>query len=336
MLLLAPAQAELTARIRGQTRDLGISLAEAESAATLNAGAAADAGNAQSADLVVWAESNSATGLTVHILELETGQLRSRAVSTPANEALASSTTAEMGALVVRSELSALLGERQARHEAAAQAAAAAAASASSRQSTPSAQPPAASETQPAARVAPRPFGPSGPWLLAFGYRPDRPFKSAWAHGFALAARRDLGGFALGLAASVALPVTATKADNRISLQRTQLRLEGLKQWIVVPRVRLALGLAASLALDRRSTERANEDYEATSPSMSPSGSFGLFAEAQFLFVPGVGGFVAGGADAVPWRTKFVVEDGMQQTTVATLSWLDPWVMVGLFTRFGR
>jgi hypothetical protein len=333
VLLLAPAQAELTARIRGQTRDLGIAIEQAEPEAALTAAAATEAGRAQGADLVVWAESSGANGLTLHILELETGQLRSRAVSTPANETLASSTTAEMGGLVVRSELSALLAERQARHEAAAQRASAP--DASQRSAAPPSTTPAP-EVQPPPSVPPRPFPPSGPWLLAFGYRPDRPLKSAWAHGFALTARRDLAGFALGLSASASLPVPLARADSRISLSRVQLRLEGLKQWSVSERTRLALGLAANLSFNRRSTERAGADREATAASTSVSGSFGLFAEAQWLFVPGVGGFVAGGADAVPWRTKFVLDDGDQETRLATLSWLDPWVMVGLFTRFGR
>ncbi|HEX6240205.1 MAG TPA: hypothetical protein VFZ61_04910, partial [Polyangiales bacterium] len=171
---------------------------------------------------------------------------------------------------------------------------------------------------------------------LAVGYRPSHPLpRDEWAHALALAARRDLSSFALGLNLSAAFPLSITGDGVRLSLQRTELRLEGLKQWELGTRVRLGLGLAASVVFDRRSTEQAGEDRAATPAAMIPSGGFGALVELQCLFSRHVGGLVAGGADGVPWRTRFVVDDGDAQSQIGRLFWLNPWLMVGLFTRFG-
>lgn len=328
VLLLAPAQAELTARIRGQTRDLGIELEQAEPPVTLDAAEAGRAGAEHQAEVVVWAEQSGAAGLRLHILERETGQLRSRSVSTPAKETLASSTTAEMGALVVRSELSALLAEQRARRETQPEPAPEPAPRTVVSQPVP--KPPA----PPPAPVA-KPLAPSGPWLVGLAYRLSRPLKTTLTHGLGLTARRDLGGFALGLQLSAAFPASLARDSTRISLQRTQLGVDALKQWQPIERLRIGLGVAARLAFDRRSTERPGDSLAATAGATSVSAGFGLLLELQWLFARGVGAFVAGGADGVPWRTRFVVREGDTNRPVARLSWLDPWLTVGLFTRFG-
>ena len=175
-----------------------------------------------------------------------------------------------------------------------------------------------------------------GPWLLGLGYRPSHPLPhDDWAHALALAARRDLGGFALGLNLSAAFPLSISGDGVELALQRTELRVEGLKQWEVGRRVRLGLGVGASVVFDRRSTEQAGDQREATAATMRPSGGFGALAELQCLLSGHVGLLVAGGADGVPWRTRFVVDDGDTQTQIGRLFWLNPWLMVGLFTRFG-
>lgn len=328
VLLLSPAHAELTARIRGQTRDLGIVLEQAEPSAALSAAEAKRAGAEHQAEVVVWAEAGGAAELRLHILELETGQLRSRVVSTPANETLASSTTAEMGALVVRSELAALLAEQRARREVNATAVP---------EPEPHQAPPPPKRVEPVAppALAAPVLAPSGPWLLGLGYRLTRPLKGTLTHGLGLGVRRDLAGFALGLHAAAALPASLSRNGTRITLQRTQLAIDALKQWQLTERLRLGLGIVARVAFDRRTTELPGESLLATQAAVHASGAFGLFLELQWLFARGVGGFVAGGADAVPWRTRFVVRDGTEQRSVARLSWLDPWCTVGLFTRFG-
>lgn len=338
VLLLAPAQAELSARIRGQTRDLGIRLELAEPAPALDARAAERAAQEHGADVVVWAEASATTQLSLHILELETGRVRSRSVATPPNETLASSTTAEMGALVVRSELSALLAERTVRHEKVA-------APPPPRPDVATAPAPAPPPPRPAAPqpAPPAPtrvridIGQAGPWLIGLAYRASHPIQnpSRWAHSLSLTSRRDLAGFALGLQVNVSVPFSVAGDEARISLQRTQLRVEGLKWWEPTQRVRLALGVAASLLLDRRSTDSADESWTKSPATTLTSGSFGLLGELSFRFSRDVGGFLAAGADAVPWRTRFVTEDEGQQSTIARLFWLDPWLMVGLFTRFG-
>jgi hypothetical protein len=65
------------------------------------------------------------------------------------------------------------------------------------------------------------------------------------------------------------------------------------------------------------------------------SGGFGLSGQLEWQFSRSLGGLVGLGADAVPWRTRFVYEDGGKGGVVARLSWLDIWALVGFFTRFG-
>jgi hypothetical protein len=326
VLLMAPREAELTARILGQTRDLGVLLEVADGSPPPGREAASAAGRAHRAAIVVWPEARGAAGLDLHVLEVDTGELRTRRVSTPEKETLASSTTAEMAALVVRSELSALLSELKAKRE---------------KPATPavnaSAPPPPARHVVSPAPVATAPAAPADqpPWRLLLAYRPSRPFRTSFAHALALGVRRDLGGFALGATALGSLPFTIARADTEIRLNRLQLRLEGHKYWDVRPDLRLALGIAAGLSVDFRSTRKVAADMVRTGDTTTFSGSFGLLAQLDWLFSRRVGLTVALGADGVPWRTKFVYTDEGNGGQVARLSWLDIWALVGIFTRFG-
>src|SRR5687768_16429847 len=63
VLLMAPAEAELTARILGQTRDLGVTLEVADGAAPQSSELAALAGRARAAAIVVWTQPRRGTGL---------------------------------------------------------------------------------------------------------------------------------------------------------------------------------------------------------------------------------------------------------------------------------
>jgi hypothetical protein len=326
VLLIAPADAELTARILGQTRDLGVALEVADDQGPQDAQAAAEAGRAHAAAIVVWTEAHGAAGLDLFVLEIDTRELRTRRVSTPEKEALASSTTAEMAALVVRSELSALLSEIKAKRERAQAENAAAKNLPASTSAAAAGQDKAPPPTPP---QAPR------PWLLSFAYRPSRPFHGTFAHGLALGARRDLAGFALGLSAIGTFPIRLAQAGTEIHLNRLQLRLEGQKRWQVLPSLGLLLGVAASLSIDFRSTKQVQAPLVATGDSSTFSGGFGLLGQLEWQFSRPVGLLLGIGADAVPWRTRFIYQDGGEGGVVARLSWLDVWALVGFFTRFG-
>jgi hypothetical protein len=326
VLLMAPAEAELTARILGQTRDLGVTLEVADGSPPAGREAASAAGRAHKAAIVVWPAAHGAAGLDLHVLEVETGELRTRRVSTPERETLASSTTAEMAALVVRSELSALLSELRAKRESA---------PVPSVNTREVAAPPSKIENQTPLSAPPSPAIDEPGWRLLLAYRPSRPFRSTFAHALALGLRRDLSGFAFGATTIASLPLTVGRAGTEIRLNRLQLRLEGQKYWDVRPDLRFALGVAAGLSIDFRSTRKVAEDMVRTGNATTFSGSFGLLAQLDWLFSQRVGATLGLGADAVPWRTKFVYDDGAAGGQVARLSWLDIWGLVGFFTRFG-
>lgn len=324
VLLMAPAEAELTARILGQTRDLGVTLEVADGSPPAGREAAGAAGRAHKAAIVVWPEAHGAAGLDLHVLEVDTGELRTRRVSTPEKETLASSTTAEMAALVVRSELSALLSELKAKRE-----------NPPAPALKPNEPPPATKAVnQPTATPPPAPVDQPR-WRIQLAYRPSRPFRSTFAHALALGLRRDLGGFALGASAVGSLPFTIARAGTEIRLNRLQLRLEAQKYWDVRADLRFALGIAAGVSVDFRSTRKVSEAMVRTGDATTFSGSFGLLAQLDWLFSERVGLAVGLGADGVPWRTKFVYTDGASGGQVARLSWLDIWALVGFFTRFG-
>jgi hypothetical protein len=325
VLLMAPAEAELTARILGQTRDLGVMLEVADGPGPGDREAASAAGRAHGAAIVVWIEAHGVAGLDLRVLEVDTGELRARRVSTPEKETLASSTTAEMAALVVRSELSALLSELKAKRENAP-----AQTTATSEVTT--LPPKVESEAVTSAPAAPR-AEPAG--RLSLGYRPSRPFRSTFAHALGLGYRHELSGFALGGSVFGSLPLTVARKGTEIRLNRVQLRLEGHKYWDVRPDLRLALGVAAGLSIDLRSTRKVAEAMVRTEDAATFSGSFGLLAQLDWLFSERFGALLAMGADGVPWRTKFVYADGGNGGQVARLSWLDIWALVGFFTRFG-
>jgi hypothetical protein len=325
VLLIAPTEAELTARILGQTRDLGVSLQVIDGNGPKDGPSAAELGRHYAAAIVVWTETHGAAGLDLHVLEVDTGELRTRRVSTPEKEALASSTTAEMAALVVRSELSALLSEIEAKRES---------------KPSQSVNPvePAAQAESPApepAGAAPTPAAAGFPWTVALAYRPSRPFRTTFAHGLALGLRRDLLGFALGATLLGTLPFRIENAGTELRLTRLQLRLEAQKPWEVRPSLRLILGLAAGLSVDFRSTEQVEAPKVRTTDAATLSASFGLIGQLEWLFSTRVGAVLGVGADGVPWRTKFVYRDGAKTGVVARLSWLDVWALVGFFTRFG-
>jgi hypothetical protein len=173
------------------------------------------------------------------------------------------------------------------------------------------------------------------PWTLSLAYRPSHPFHDTFAHGFALGLRRDLAGFALGFTTVASLPLSLEDAGTEIRLTRLSLRLEGLKRWLPHPGLQLALGVAASLGLDFRSTAQVPAPMIATGDAVTVTGAFGLLGQLEWAFSRHLGAMLGVGADVVPWRTKFVYEDGAEGGVVARLSWLDVWALVGFFTRFG-
>jgi hypothetical protein len=325
VLLIAPAEPELLARILGQTQDLGVSLDVTHEPLPQDADSARVQGRARGAAIVVWSQARGSAGFTLYVLEVDGTQLRTREVSTPEKETLASSTTAEMAALVVRSELSALLSEIRAKNEL----------NAASRVPSPGPAQPAARTQASATEGQPTTAPPMRPWAVTVAYRPSLPFPKTFAHGFALGVRRDLSRFAVGLSGIGALPLSLSQDATEIRIHRLQIRLEGLMRFPLLSRLELALGLAASVGFDFRSTEKVAPSMVGTADATTVSGAFGLLGQLEWRFSDRVGTVLGLGADAVPWRTKFVYEDGQGGGVVARLSWLEAWALLGLSVRFG-
>jgi hypothetical protein len=321
VLLLGAKDAELTARVHGQTRDLPLLLDVVDPGGRPDRERAEQLAREHAAQVVVWSEATGGASLRLYVLDLGSAQLRSRDVAARERETLAASTTAEMAALVVRSELSSTLAERDAAPAAA----------------PPPPPPPLPPPAPPAAaRPAPVPPPAPNPWLLAAGYRLSLPIKDELAHAAALALRRDVGRFALGVAGYAAGPLELERAGTQIRVRRFGLRLEALWGPQIAARTRLWLGLAGGCTGNARSTRSVGSEQQPTADELRWSGLLGPQAELHWQPLRYLGLSLALGFDFVLWRTKFAYEDAGGQATLEAFSRIEPWAMAGLFTRFGR
>jgi hypothetical protein len=333
VLLLAPSDAEISVRVRGQTRDLPLLLEVAEADEPFDRDEAERLGRERAAHVVVWSEPSGGRNLRVYVLDLSSAALRVRDVVAPAREALAASTTAEIAALVVRSELSGLLAERDAALARAAALAADAAAPPVTTVVEPPAQPAPIQRSQ---KAAPAPAkGRERPWLLGAGYRASRPLSRALSHAGTLTLRRDLGSFALGLSGYAAGPLELADADTRVRLRRFGMRGEALRGLALGPRARLWFGAALGCAGTARTTHTVGQEQRPTANAVSWSGNVGVSGELHWQALPFFGLSLALGVDFVLWRTKFAYEDADGRQPLNALSRFDPWAIAGLFTRFG-
>jgi hypothetical protein len=324
VLLLGAQEAELTARVHGQTRDLPLLLDVVDPGVPLGREQAERLGREHAAQVVVWSEATGNASLRVYVLDLESAQLRARDVVAPERETLAASTTAEIAALVVRSELSSSLAERDA-------ALAAAAISAPPPAPAPAPAPPASEPARPAASPPPAP----GPWLLAAGYRLSLPIAYELGQAGTFALRRDVASFAIGVGAYAAGPLQLERAGTQVRVQRFGLRFEAL--WgATLTHTRLWLGAAAGCTGSARSTQEVGGDQRRTSDALNWSGNLGPLAELHWQPLRYLGLYLALGIDFVLWRTKFAYEDASGVETLDTFSPLEPWATAGLFTRLGR
>lgn len=322
MLLLAGDAAErdeeLTARIRGQTRDLAVTLKVASEAPPITAESARQHARLEAAQIAVWTEATGPAGLRVRVLDVESGGLRTRDVSTSQREALASSTTAEMAALVVRSELSALLAERAA----------------------PSLPPLAASVLEPPPAPPapvpsrPTPKGDSPTWFLALGYRLSSPIRDALAHGYALAGRRELGTLLLGVSAVAVHPITLSDSEVELRLLRGGVRSELLRALSLGTALRLSVGGALGAVVTGRTTRSARLPLQGQASAVTAGATAGLLTELHWQWSRVLGLWLGAGVDAVLWRTKFAYELPEGRHQLGSLARFEPWLTVGFFARW--
>jgi len=313
-------EAELTARIRGQTRDMTLQLRVHRQQAPITADGAGEQARASQAQIVVWTEATGPTGLKVRILDVASGELRARSVSTSEREALASSTMAEMAALVVRSELAALLAERAAR--------------ARRPPPEPTPAPPPEPAPPPSAPMPVRPPHADASWLVALGYRPSLPIRDQLAHGVALAGRRELGKLVLGVVGQLAAPFTLSDPETRIRLRRGGLRAEALRALMLSARLRLLLGGAAGLTLTGRTTRAVRPPLQGAGGAITAGATLGLLTELHWQASRRLGVWLGAGVDGVLWRTKFAYESAAGRHQLGSLARFEPWLMLGFFARW--
>lgn len=334
VLVLQTGDGETAKRIRGQTQDLNVTLLFATRPPPIDAVSARSEAQHAAAQAVVWTESTAPRALTVHVLDVESGALHQREIPLSTRDALAQSAGAEMAALVVRGELSALLSERETR--------------AHTKPKTNTRDVVEAPETtqRPAARTstvrlptrpssAPRALLPlKKPWHAALGYRPSLPIRETVAHALALTVRRDVHRFALGASAHAAWPLTLANDAARVRVFRAGLRLEALRSVLLTQRFELLIGANAGFTLHTRTTKRVSSSLQANDGSTSVSGALGLLAELQARLSEHVGVSAAAGLEGVLWRTKFTYQSAAGERRVAALKMAEPWMILGFFARW--
>jgi hypothetical protein len=109
--ILEPADAAVLERVEGQTSDLEWEFQKAAGPPTLRR--AMQVGSDPRIDAVIWFAPTSEGGFRVHVLDARARRRLERSVSPPAEEALASSATAELCAYIVRSALQAIGAGRE-------------------------------------------------------------------------------------------------------------------------------------------------------------------------------------------------------------------------------
>lgn len=109
--ILEPADAAVLERVEGQTSDLEWELQNVAGPRSLRR--AIEVGSDRHVDAVVWFTPTRDGGFRVHVLDARAHRRQERSVSPPAEEALASSATAELCAYIVRSALQAIGAGRE-------------------------------------------------------------------------------------------------------------------------------------------------------------------------------------------------------------------------------
>jgi hypothetical protein len=171
---------------------------------------------------------------------------------------------------------------------------------------------------------------------MAAGYRLSVPVAHELGQAGTFALRRDVGSFAIGVGGHAAGPLQLARAGTQVRVQRFGLRVEAL--WgATLTRGRFWLGATAGCTGSARSTQAVGEDGQRpTSDALTWSGNLGPVAELHWQPLRYLGLYLALGADFVLWRTKFAYKDASGVETLDTLSPVEPWATVGLFTRLGR
>ncbi len=345
-LLCDPAQPELFSRVQGQTRDLPVQLQLSTGCgdtASLAAARAQPLTAAAAAAVLIWLTARADGGYDIATFEAARHELRVREVAgVREQQALASSAVFEAVALVVRAELSALVGERGAGGgTASAQADAASAAAAAERVAADAKRDVAASAAvsgdEGSAPPAQTPadtqaIGSRVKLLMGLGFALALPSPDylgtagnaalgvAWPH------------LRLGLLGGVDLPSTFSDARARLHLQQRALGVFGQARLLERGRFALFAGVQAQVQwLDRR-TLRAQPPLMAT--AARTLSCLALGAELGLSFWPwdthALGLQLRVGADVVPAPPRYAYEIAGVRTLALQPGYVQPRVGLGV------
>ena len=116
---------------------------------------------------------------------------------------------------------------------------------------------------------------------------------------------------------------------------RGGLRAELLRSLLLSSRLRLLLGGALGMTLTGRSTRSVEHPLEGEAGALTAGATVGLMTELHWQWSRHAGLWLGAGLDALLWRTRFAYQLAQGRRQLASLSRVEPWMIVGFFARFG-
>jgi len=350
------ADADLAARIAGQTRDLPLLLEPTSSSEPDfdQARAQALAGQ-RGAAAVVWTAPAQGGAIEVHVLDALRGRERTRIAqlqpqAQPDDDPLARSALLETTALIVRSELANLLEQenlatRAAHADAARATGAAGTATAASGQEGKAGTGPSANDGEPGVT------GSDGAgtddddqaggrkrlldgWSARAGFRVARVDRDNYAYGPLLGLGYDVGYFAFGLQATTAWPIELEFDELTVKLRRHSVALSAQHRLYARGDLRLLASVDGGAVLYARgTTEILAGTLHSTLASTTLSAAFGAGLELQWLPIPFIGLAFSAGLDLLTAPPKFALVRVEQQQILHRIAVYEPWAALSILVR---
>ena len=185
-------------------------------------------------------------------------------------------------------------------------------------------------------RAARAPARPDRLYSLALGLRASAPGSGLFFGGAWLAARLELHGFELGLAASSTLPAELQNDALRITLRRHAIGADLLALALSGPAVELWFGASGGVVLHARGAAVLDEVRETTPNHTAVGAVFAALAELRFRLAHNLGISARTGLDLLPAAPRFTYEragSNGQRDSLAKLRAFEPFLILALFVR---
>jgi len=250
-VILEPVDPALLERVQGQTSDLEWRLDRAEGPAELPR--ALEVARGARVDAVIWFVASDDGSVRVHVFDARAHRQLERSVSPPAEERLASSTTAELSAFIVRSSLQAIAAGRIIGEPV----------------KTPIPKPVAPRRASPEPPV--RPGSDRAGSVDAGGFAVAQGASNVVDLGFWLGVGFEWSRFMGGLSASTTGQTTTSFERATLGLQRQQLTALAGVRWLDTETLELWARLGFGLLLYRRETSSVDVGLAPTPASVTVS-----------------------------------------------------------------